>query len=52
MLRLAKVVGGLYALGVGMMIKTGSASVMTIVATVVAGASYAALLYAAKRLDD
>ena len=52
LLRLAKVVGGLYALGVGMMINSGSASTLTIIATVVAGVSYAVLLYAAKRLDD
>ena len=52
LLRLAKIVGGLYALGVGMMIKTGSASTISIIATLVAGGSYAALLYAARKLDD
>ena len=52
LLRLAKTVGGLYASGVALMIHTGSVSVMTIIATFVAGASFAALVYAATRLDD
>ena len=52
LLRLAKVVGGLYAFGIGVMIKTGSANTLTVAATAIAGVSYAVLLYAAKRLDD
>lgn len=51
-LRLAKTVGGLFASGVSIMIFTGTATVMTMIATAVAGAAFAALVFAATRLDD
>lgn len=52
LLRLAKSVGSLFASGLALMIYHGEATGLTITATLVAGAAFAALVYAAVRLED